>query len=572
MNFLGIGSGLDLSTMLTKFVETASTPKVKQLGKREILAEDSISGLGILKSALSEFQTASDALKDAGLYSKMTTTVTQPTSGDIVEIEAEDNAVASNYTIEVVELAAGSKATSGWKSVSYQSDKFASSTDALSKNGTLSFSIDGAPNFNLSVSAGDSLDDIAFHINAANTGGTTGISARVTDGRLEYYAEGTGEALTVTGSDPSLDAFTTSGDMTQRATSSKPVNLSGDLTFGADGNTFGVTLDGSETLDEIVAKVNSAEDNFGVTANIIDGKLVYQSSITGVGNDLSVTGDSASLDKLTTEAFGGGAGGVVVGSVSTDAKIKVDGVEITNDSNTFDSAVAGLTITALKQSKDAGTVDAETASLSVGDNKVAVEKKIETFVGTYNTLREKMNELKGYMVDKKFVAGKLTNDPIVRNIESVLNQVMTSVGVDAEDNTNTLFAIGLEITKDGTLSHSSSDTGASGRWDAAMSGSMDSLKKLFAGDGQSSNDGLADLISDQIDNYVGITGIIAGQESSFQEQLDDLEKEYEAHTRYIKSYEATLKQRFTALDTSMAQMNATLKYLTSQLAALPGVA
>jgi len=566
MNFLGIGSGLDLSTMLTKLVQVASEPKVEQLGRREILAEDSISGLGILKSALSDFQTASDALKDAGLYSKMTTTVTQPTSGDIVEIEAEDNAVASNYNIEVVELAAGSKATSDWRSVSYQSDKFADTSADMGKTGTLNF---GA-GLDVTVEATDSLEELKTKIDAL-----TGIGAKITDGRLEYFAEGTDDTpLTVSSTgDASLSAFTTAGDMTQRATSSKPVNLSGDLTFGADGNTFDVTLDGSETLDEIVAKVNSAEDNFGVTANIIDGKLVYQSSITGVGNDLSVTGDSADLDKLTTEAFGGGAGGVAIGSIATDAKIKVDGVEITNDSNTFDSAVAGLTITALKQSKDAGTPDAETASLSVGDNKADVEKKIETFVSTYNTLREKMNELKGYIGDDdKFVAGKLTNDPVVRNIESVLNRVITSVGVDAEDNTNTLFAIGLEITEDGTLSHSSSDTGASDRWDAAMSGSMDSLKKLFAGDGQSSNDGLADLISDQIDNYVGITGIIAGQESSFQEQLDDLEKEYEAHTRYIESYQATLKQKFTALDSSMAQMDATLKYLTSQLAALPGVA
>ena len=48
MNFLGIGSGLDLSTMLYGLVRVAVEPKVSLLGRRDFQIGDSIAGLGIL--------------------------------------------------------------------------------------------------------------------------------------------------------------------------------------------------------------------------------------------------------------------------------------------------------------------------------------------------------------------------------------------------------------------------------------------------------------------------------------------------------------------------------------------
>ncbi len=580
MNFLGIGSGLDLSGMLEGLVEVASKPKVEQLGRREIRLEDSISGLGILKSKLSDFKSAADALKDGSLYTSMNPTLTQPESGDLIKVDASDSAVASSYNIEVVSLALGSKATSSWRSEKYQSDFFADTSSALNKSGTLTLGGEA-----LSVNSGDSLEDIAFTINSNPTLQASNISAEVVDGRLEYYQDGLSGTVTATTGDADLDVFATSGanaGMTLRADSSRDTGLAGRLTFEADGKTFDVDIDPSEvkSLDQVVAAINGADDNFGVTANIIDGKLVYQSSVTGAGNDLSVTSSngedsdgnpitaSANLSSLTT-----GAGNMIVGTNAADAEIKVDGVSITNDSNTFDGAVAGLTITALKESKGAGTPDAETAGLTVGTNSGAVKGKIEKFISTYNALRETMTELKGTVDDKgKFTAGKLSNDPIIRNVESVLNSMITAVGADASEGSNTLFSIGIELSQegDGLLTNGSTRTKASERWDAAMSGSMEDLKKLFAGDGKESLDGIADQISSNLDNFVSFTGIIKDKEDSFQQQLDALDEQYEAHARYIESYKKTLTQQFTALDATMAKMNSIMQYIGPQLAALPG--
>lgn len=583
MNFLGIGSGLDLSSMLEGLVKVASEPKVNQLGRREIQLEDSLSGLGILKSKLSDFQKAADALKDGSLYTAMTPTLTQPESGDLIKVEAGDSAVASSYDIEVVTLASGSKAASTWRSEKYQSDFFASTDTKLDKAGTLTFDVGGSPT-NIVLDGSESLEAIAKKITDDTTLKAAGISAKVVDGRLEYYQDGVDGAVKVTTGNADLDVFATSGanaGMTLRADSSKVMDAKGELTFEADGKTFSVVLDGTESLDEMVSKVNDASDNFGVTANIIDGKLVYQSSVTGVGNDLSVTAAAATdpvqdpaptADQLANLAQLANVS-IAAGDEASDAEIKVDGVSIKNDTNTFDGAVSGLTITALKESKGAGTPDAETAGLTVGTNSGSVKGKIEKFISTYNTLRETMNELKGTVDEEgKFTAGKLSNDPIVRNVESVLNSMITAVGADAPEAANTLFAIGIEITDDGLLTNGSTDTDASDRWNAAIGGSMEDLKKLFAGDGTESLDGIADQISTNLDNFLGFTGIIKGKEDSVQEQLDDLDAQYEAHARYIESYQKTLKQQFTALDATMAKMNSIMQYIGPQLAALPGVA
>lgn len=578
MNFLGIGSGLDLSTMLDGLVRVAAEPKVNQLGRREIQVEDSISGLGILKSALSDFQSASDALKDSSLFTRMTPTLTQPNSGDLIKVEAGDSAVASNYDIEVVSLAVGSKATSLWRSEKYQSDFFTSTTTALSKAGDLTFTTGVATTKTINLDGSESLETIKDLINADTDLQSAGISAKVVDGRLEYFKSGISGTVEVTASNTDVGSFATSGpnaSMTLRADSSKDTGLAGRLTFEADGKTFSVDIDPANTksLDDVVAAINGADNNFGVTANVIDGMLVYQSSITGIGNDLVVTssdgedvdgnvvGESANLNGLST-----GAGNMVVGTSASDAKIKVDGVEIVNDTNTFDAAITGLTITALKQSKDSGTADAETASLTVGNSQSDVKSKIDAFASAYNKLREKMNELKGTMdEDGNFTAGKLSNDPIIRNVESVLNSLITRQVDGANPELNTLYSIGLEIESDGTLATNSD------RLNAALAGDMTDLQKLFAGDGIASTDGLGDKISSQIDNYVSFTGIIKGKEDSFQEQMKDLEAQYEAHARYIESYEKTLKQQFTALDATMAKMNSIMQYIGPQLAALPGV-
>lgn len=458
MNFLGIGSGLDLSTMLTQLVQVASEPKIKQLGAKEVETRDSISGLGTLSSLLSKFKDASDALKDSSSYNQRTAGVIQPASGDVLSVTADSSSVTGYYDITVEALAKGTKG--------YTSQINTDHTASLSLTDTLTFSVpDGSE------------------------------------------------------------------------------------------SSFAVNITSSMSLNDIRDAINDASDNFGVTVNVVDGQLVYSSSITGKGVDkqLKVEAMTDSRFDLELDAAGVAIKGTAIQGAQ-QAEITVDGIVVNSNSNTFDSQISGLTIVAKREAPG------ELAALSVDLDVGSVKSKITAFSDAYNELRSGMNELKGYFDDDgEFVPGKLNGDPILRNLESVLGGMLTQVVSGASDTANTLYSVGLDITEDGLLSIDST------RLDSALTNSFSDLDELFSG-----TNGLAYNASDTLDNYLGFTGIIKGKEDSYNDIIKDLEAQYDAHAKYIESYQKTLKMQFAALDSTMAKLNSTMSFIGPQLQALSG--
>ncbi len=448
---LGIGSGLDLSTMMDGLVRVASEPKVQQLGQKEVETKDAISGLGTLKSLLSDFQTAADALKNSDLYNNRKASIDQPADGDVISVSADDDAVLGSYAISVEQVAYG---TDG-----YTSQINADHEAALGKTDTLTFSVPD-------------------------------------------------------GSESSFD----------------------------------IAVDATMSLDDIRDAINDADDNFGVAVNVVDGRLVYESSITGaaVDKELQITSANADTDFDIS----------VYNQNAQQAQIKVDGIDIYSDSNTFDSAVSGISIEALRA--DPG----EDASVSIALDSASVKSKIQSFANTYNELREGMNELKGsYDEDaEQFVYGQLSGDPIIRNVEAVLGGLLTQQVDGAPGNYDTLYSVGLDIESDGTLSVDSD------RLSDALSTGFDELDDLFSG-----TNGIATQVSDQLESFLSYTGVIQGKEDSYNDILSDLEDQYEAHTLYIEGYQATLMKQFTALDSTMARLQATMSQVGPQLAALGNV-
>lgn len=455
MNFLGIGSGLDLSTMLTQLVQVASEPKIQQLGSKEAGIRDSISGLGTLSSLLSSYQDAADDLKSSSAFNQRTAEVTQPSGGDVLTATADTDAVTGSYDISVEALAQGTKG--------YTSQINTDHTASVGIADTLTFS--------------------------------------VPDGSI---------------------------------------------------SDFSISITGTMSLEDIRNEINSASDNFGVEVNVVDGRLVYESTVTGdaAQKQLSVVASNSANSALNLgdHDYGGGVGSY--GTITQNAQqahIKVDNIDVYGDDNTFDTEISGLTIVATKA--DPG----QAATVGVELDTDSVKTKIEGFVDAYNDLRTGMNKLKGTTDDDgKFTPGLLYGDPILRNLESMLGTQLTQQVSGAAENFDTLYAIGLDIESDGTLSIDSD------RLNDGLTDNYDNLDELFSG-----TTGLGTIISDQLDGYLGFTGIIQGKEDSYDDMLDDIDEQFEAHTRYIQSYQETLKQQFQALDSTIAQLNSTMRHRTS---------
>lgn len=97
---LGVGSGLDLSTILDSLT-AAQKATLTPISNQQSSYTAKLSAYGTLKSALTTFQTANTALSKADLFSSTTTT----SSTTAFSATTAGNAITGKYTISVTQLA-----------------------------------------------------------------------------------------------------------------------------------------------------------------------------------------------------------------------------------------------------------------------------------------------------------------------------------------------------------------------------------------------------------------------------------------------------------------------------------
>ncbi|GIU46194.1 flagellar filament capping protein FliD [Shewanella algidipiscicola] len=189
----GIGSGLDINTIVGVLVDAEKVPKEAIFDKKEDALEAQVSAIGTLKSALSKFQDALEKLKDGNSLNQR-----QVSTGEsnYFTASADKNAQSGSYNIVVEQLAQRHKVAGG-----YTADP-----KAAVGEGSLDFTVNGN-SFSVDVAAGDSLDAIAASINNADD--NVGVTATIvtTDGGsrlvISSDTEGSDSNVTVAANDTS---------------------------------------------------------------------------------------------------------------------------------------------------------------------------------------------------------------------------------------------------------------------------------------------------------------------------------------------------------------------------------
>jgi len=102
----GIGSGIDIDSIVKSMVAAERAPKEAQLANLEKKTTTQITAIGALKSAISEFQTALRALNKPELFQARSATSSKT---DLVGVSASPKAGAGSYQVEVRSLATSSK-------------------------------------------------------------------------------------------------------------------------------------------------------------------------------------------------------------------------------------------------------------------------------------------------------------------------------------------------------------------------------------------------------------------------------------------------------------------------------
>lgn len=103
---VGIGSGMDIGGIVSALVNAESAGKVAKFDVNEGKLNAQISGVGTLKSAMSEFKDKLDALAKADTFGGQKVSTS---SNDFLLATVDKTAVSGSYQVKVEQLAQSQK-------------------------------------------------------------------------------------------------------------------------------------------------------------------------------------------------------------------------------------------------------------------------------------------------------------------------------------------------------------------------------------------------------------------------------------------------------------------------------
>ncbi|QVM95295.1 flagellar filament capping protein FliD [Pseudomonas sp. SORT22] len=330
----------------------------------------------------------------------------------------------------------------------------------------------------------------------------------------------------------------------------------GDLTITQDGVVHTVKVGAGATLQSVRDSINSSLAEQGITANIVNGKdgsrLVFSSTKTGKGTDISVDGIAELKINGTTKMNGDGAG--YIDGLAQDAELSIDGLKVTSKSNTVDGAISGMSLELLQV-----TAADKPIKVTVGENTAGLKASVQNFVDAYNTLVKAANSLTAVSkdADGKTVLGPLTNDPTTRSMLSDLRkQLATESG---SGRLTTLSQLGINTAKDGTLEFNST------KYDAAMKDKKlgPDVQELFTG-----TEGVFAHMTKAVEPYLQTGGILDTRKAGLDKLQKDLDNQQLALDRRITSLTESLTKRYVAMDTLVGKLEAQRKNIASMFASI----
>ena len=478
---LGVGSGLDLESLVGQLLEAERKPKTDALDSREQNVDAEISGIGKLKSKLEDFQdTLNNLRSDANLKGREPS-IDNPSEGvEPFTAEASNSALEGDYNIAVSQLASGSRI----ETADASNGGFEKSTDTVLSAGTakLTFKIGTSDSFSINLIAGDSLEDLRNAINASN-------------------------------------------------------------------------------------------DNFGVTASIIDtgtdaggAKLVFTSDTTGAGNDLVIVNDNdvAELDLVSTTNSTEASTYLAPVTSAQNAKANIDGIDVESETNTFENVIENVSFKASELSElNADGTTFKTSKLSIGFDKESVEETIREFVKNFNALQAEVKLLTKYGESDLEDDGSLAGDSLVRGVQTGINNILFS-SVDSSS-LGGLFQLGIEYNDNNELEISSNDRIGLGSGDdrlkEALDENFDEIASLFTDE----NQGIAVRLYDYVEEYTSASGLLKSREDNAKDQREQIfDERLNLELRLAKT-EEILRAKYLNLDQTVSRLNSTGAALLASL-------
>jgi len=378
----GVGSGLDIESLVTKLMEAERIPKEQRVLAREAELTSDISGLARLKGALSELQTSLATAIAPATYQQRNATSNQSSK---VDVSASSLASVGNYAVAVQNLASS-------QSLAIR-DTFATVNETVG-TGTLTFTF-GTTGYttHASDSTQDTYDSFVAQAGVSSATVTIDSSSNTLSGVRDAINNadiGVSAAIVKTGSAYRL---LVSSDTSGLANGIQiTVSDSGDnnntdgnglsrLAFNASAGTANVyqTISAADAAFTVNGLALSSASN--TVANVIDGLTLTLKDVTTTTAALSVTDNTSgiktavntfvagynslvtTLDDLTGYDFATKTGGPLQGDFSV--------LSIASQLRTTLGAAANGFVGSYSRLAELGITTLSTGQLAVDDTKLS---------------------------------------------------------------------------------------------------------------------------------------------------------------------------------------------------------
>lgn len=292
------------------------------------------------------------------------------------------------------------------------------------------------------------------------------------------------------------------------------------------------------TLEQLAAAINGADA--GVRASLVRTgtsggtdtyRLLVESTDTGAAQAFGLT-DSAGADLL---------GGAVV-RAGRDAVIDVGGITATSSSNTFTELLPGVTVTL-------GSGATGTADIAIARDAAAQSTSAKGFVDQINAL---LTQVQTLTTNSTTAKGTLPGDSTLRRVASAVQDA-----IYPPDGTS-MAKFGIQVDRFGKLTFDADKFAASYAADPVATAAAFTGAGGFADRVKAAADAASDKYSGSISSAItSRTSTVTRLNASIADWDDRL-----ALRR------STLERQFTALETTLSQLQGQSSWLTSQLNSL----
>ena len=567
ISFSGLASGLDTSSWVEALV-SAKQQKVTAL-QTDLKSKQTVkTTLNDTRSKFTTLRSSIEKLTDAkfggamDLFAKNSATSSDT---DIFTATATSGATRQNYDITVQQLATYTKATSKNAASAIADDNTKLKNLGIS-DGTLTAYVNGQK-YTVNINDTNTLGDLKAKL--AGFGVKTDIGE---DGVLKFSAQNEGDtihmgATTDSSNLTSLIGLTQQEDGSYVSTNSLfKATVASKLTsedsgfntkikegtFTIGDATFNIT--DKTTLSSLISEINN-NDKAQAYAFWDDaaGKLSITSKKEGASyiNIEAGTSNFTDVMGLTTSEWNED-GTVKSSKMHTDAQelgqnaqFTINGTKMTSTSNTVTSDISridGVTLTL----KKASTEESGTSTLKVTQDTSGLVDAVKSFVSAYNDVLSNVDEVTANGAN---LHGETTLTSLKNTIRSYATAKNTSNGgvydLLSEIGISTSSADGNNLSADTNSLSLDED-----KLKKALEENPESVKSILAGDG-----GVLTMMEDTVEQSLKASvGYFDVKTSTLDSDIKKMETKIKKQNTNISTYKAQLEKKFSAMETTIAQM------------------